>query len=81
MNYDLLIKSYLNYLKSFKKRITLILREVKKKKQENLDFLNIIEININVFIINIRNKKNKLFFLIISKINNISLFKLRKSRI
>ena len=55
-------------------RFTSTPRASKKKKILKLEFLNIVEIDINLYYHLIRNKNNKLFFIIISEIyNNLTL--------
>ena len=58
----------MNFSKDIKKRLTSTLRAFKKKMIQKLDLLNIIEINASAYYHLVRNKKNKLFSLIINEI-------------
>ena len=53
-----------------KKRFISIFCILKKRKLSKLEFFNIIEIDINSYYYLIKNKDNKLFFIIINKIYN-----------
>ena len=63
----------INYFKDIlnKKRSILIFKTFKEKMIKKLDFIDIIKINISIYYYLARNKKNKLFFLIINEIYNI----------
>ena len=54
-----------------KKRSILTFKELKKKMIKKLDFIDIIKINTSIYYYLIRNKKNKLFSLIINEIYDI----------
>ena len=58
----------MDFSKDTRKRSTFILKAFKKRMIQKLDLLNITEINISIYYYLIRNKKNKLFFLIINEI-------------
>ena len=58
----------INSLKDTKKRLTSILKTLKKKMIQKFDLLNIVEINISIYYYLARSKENKLFSLIINKI-------------
>ena len=63
----------MNYSKdiSNKKKSTSTFKTLKEKMIKKFDFIDIIEINALTYYYLIRNKKNKLFSLIINKIYNI----------
>ena len=63
----------INHFKNIlnKKRSTLIFKTLKEKIIKKLNFIDIIKINISIYYHLIRNKKNKLFSLIINKIYDI----------
>ena len=56
---------------SNKKRSILTFKIFKKKMIKKSNFIDIIKINVSIYYYLIRNKKNKLFFLIINKIYDI----------
>ena len=58
----------MNSLKDIKKKSTSTLRALKKKMIQKFNLLNIAEINALTYYYLIRNKKNKLFSLIINEI-------------
>ena len=62
----------MNLLKNIsnRKRITSIFRTFKEKMIKKLDFINIAKIDVLIYYHLIRNKKNKLFSLIMNKIYN-----------
>ena len=63
----------INYFKDIlnKKRSILTFKTFKEKIIKKLNFINIIKINISIYYYLIRNKKNKLFSLIINEIYDI----------
>ena len=52
------------------KRLTLILKTLKEMKIKKFNFIDVIKVNILTYYYLIRNKKNKLFSLIINEINS-----------
>ena len=56
---------------SNKKRSISTFRALKEKMIKKLDFIDIVKINASIYYYLIRNKENKLFFLIMNKIYNI----------
>ena len=64
----------INYLKDIlnKKKSISIFKTFKEKMIKKFDFIDIIKINALIYYYLIRNKENKLFFLIINKIYNTS---------
>ena len=54
-----------------KKRSTLTLKAFKEKLIKKFNFIDIVEIDISIYYYLTRNKKNKLFFLIMNKIYDI----------
>ena len=54
-----------------KKRSILTFKIFKEKMIKKLNFIDIIKINVSTYYYLIRNKENKLFFLIMNKIYNI----------
>ena len=60
-----------------KKRSTLIFKTFKEKKIQKSDFIDIVEIDVLIYYYLIRNKENKLFFLIMNKIYDIQSFEIR----
>ena len=54
-----------------KKRLTLTFKALKEKMIKKFDFIDIIKIDVSIYYHLIRNKKNKLFSLIINEIYNI----------
>ena len=63
----------IHYSKSIssKKKLTSIFKTFKEKIIQKLNFIDIIEINVLTYYYLIKNKENKLFFLITNKIYNI----------
>ena len=63
----------MNYFKNIsnRKRSTLTFKAFKKKIIKKFDLIDIAEINISIYYHLTRNKKNKLFFLIINEIYDI----------
>ena len=63
----------MNYFKdiSNRKRSILTFRTLKKKKIKKFNFIDIVKINASIYYYLTRNKKNKLFFLIINEIYDI----------
>ena len=63
----------MNYFKdiSNRKRLTSTFKTFKKKMIKKLNFIDIIKINVSIYYYLIRNKENKLFFLIMNEIYNI----------
>ena len=63
----------INYFKNIsnKKRLILTLKAFKEKMIKKFDVIDIVEINVSIYYYLIRNKKNKLFFLIINEIYDI----------
>ena len=57
-----------NFLKDIKKRLTSILRALKKKMIQKSNLLNIVEINVLIYYYLTRSKENRLFSLIMNKI-------------
>ena len=58
----------MNSSKDIRKKSTSTFRTFKKKMIQKSDLLNIVEIDVSVYYYLIRNKKNKLFSLIMNKI-------------
>ena len=69
----------INYSKNVlnKKRSILIFRTFKKKKIQKSDFIDIIEIDALTYYHLIKNKENKLFFLIMNEIYDTQSFEIR----
>ena len=68
--------------KFFRIRILSIFREIKKLRKKNFEYLDIYKISIDVFYLNIKDKKNKLFSLILNKISSkLETRVLKRSRI
>ena len=63
------INRYIND-KLYKIRYILISRVLKERKVAEFEFLDIVEIDINLYYYLAKNKENRLFFLIINKIYN-----------
>ena len=63
--------SNVDFSKDTRKRLTSILKALKKKMIQKSNLLNIVEINISIYYYLTRSKENKLFFLIMNEIYNI----------
>ena len=60
----------MNSSKDIRKRSTSTLKAFKEKMIQEFDLLNVVEINVSTYYYLTRNKKNRLFSLIINKIYN-----------